>query len=93
MMWLVLLVIVICLIMVVRKRSHGEPIIEQSSVQHEEFLTYPLIDANVVDDDVIAVITATIHEFTGTGEFEVVKIKRSSENWTLTGRQNSVANW
>lgn len=92
MMWLVLLMIVICLVVVLRNRSHGEPAIDQNSDQHDSVLTSPLIDVNVVEEDLIAVITAAIQEFTGTGEFEVVKIKRSSENWTLTGRQNLVSN-
>lgn len=43
------------------------------------------------DEELVAIITAAIHEFTGTEDFEVVRI-RPSEAWTLTGRQNALRN-
>lgn len=42
------------------------------------------------DEELVAIITAAIHEFTGTDDFEVVKIKPSAPNWTLTGRQKAL---
>ena len=92
MMWLVLIVIVICLILVWRYRSHSEPNIEQKNVQQQIFLPSNLVEVDAQDDDLIAVITAAIHEFTGTRDFEVVKITPSAENWKLTGRQNQISN-
>lgn len=44
------------------------------------------------DEELIAVITAAIHEFTGTRDFEVVMIKPSAVIWTLTGRQKALRN-
>lgn len=92
MMCLVLVIIVICLIVVLRLRSHGGPTIEQNSHQHEIPLASTLVDMDAEEEYLIAIITAAVHEFTGTGEFEVVRIKRSAENWTLIGRQNLLAN-
>lgn len=44
------------------------------------------------DEYLIAVITAAIQEYNGSGEFEVVRIKQRAQNWILTGRQNLLAN-
>jgi len=93
MMWLVLIIIVICLVWVWWHRSHGEPNINQSNEQYRISLPAIVVDVDTVEEDLIAVITAAIHEFTGTSDFEVVRIRPSAEKWTLTGRQNSVSNW
>lgn len=70
-----------------------EMIINQMSKdQHEIFLPSALVDIDGGEDCLIAVITAAIHESTGTGDFEVVRITPSAKNWTLTGRQNLVSN-
>lgn len=89
MIWLVLAIVVICIVMI-RNRSQKES--AKSSEQHEILLPPTLTEIDAEEEYVIAVITAAIHEFTGTGEFEVVKIKPSAQNWILTGRQNLLAN-
>lgn len=43
-------------------------------------------------EELFAIITAAIHEFTGSTEFEVVKIRASADNWRITGRQNALRN-
>lgn len=90
MIWLVLAIVVIGFIVMIRNRSQREP--AKGSEQHEILLPSVLIEGDAEEEYMIAVITAAIHEFTGTGEFEVVKIKPSAQNWTLTGRQNLLAN-
>lgn len=44
------------------------------------------------DDELVAIMTAAIHEFTGREDFQVVKIKQNRKNWTLTGWQDSLRN-
>lgn len=90
MIWLVLAIIVISFIVMIRNRSQKES--AKSSEQHEILLPPTLTEGDAEEEYVIAVITAAIHEFTGTGDFEVVKIKPSAQNWILTGRQNLLAN-
>lgn len=90
MIWLVLAIVVICFIVMIRNRSQKEP--TKSSEPHEILIPSALAELEAEEEYVIAVITAAIHEFTGTGEFEVVKIKPSAQNWVLTGRQNLLAN-
>jgi hypothetical protein len=63
-----------------------------SSEHHEVLLPSKIIEVEAEEEYVIAVITAAIQEFSGTGEFEVVKIKPSAPNWVLTGRQDLLAN-
>lgn len=56
-------------------------------------LAITIVDEDPEDDEVlVAIISAAIHEFTGTDNFEVVRIKPSPA-WTLTGRQNALRNW
>lgn len=92
MMCLVLFIAVICLIVVLRNRSHREHTIDQMYDQHEIILASTLVAMDAEEEYLIAVITAAVHEFTRTGDFEVVRIKPSAENWTLIGRQNLLAN-
>jgi len=50
-----------------------------------------IVDGEIEDDEeLVAIITAAIHEHTGKDDFEVVKIRPSATNWTLTGRQNAL---
>jgi hypothetical protein len=96
MMWLVLIAIVICLITVLRKRSLAETHVADLASQHsanvcEVSLVEHLASADVEEDELIAIITAAIHEFAGAKDFEVVSIKQNGENWALTGRQNLLA--
>jgi hypothetical protein len=91
MMWLAFAIVIICLIVLLRNKPQGAPMIHENSEQHEILLPSTITELEA-DEDVIAVITAAIHEFTGTGEFQVVKIKPSATNWVLTGRQNLLAN-
>lgn len=92
MIWLILSIVVICLIVVLRNRAHGESTIDQNSYQSEMSLESTVLDIDTEEEYLIAVITAAVHELTGNGDFEVVRIERSAENWTLTGRQNLLAN-
>jgi|GEM_PF-2263296 Na+-transporting methylmalonyl-CoA/oxaloacetate decarboxylase gamma subunit len=89
MIWLVLLVIVFRLIMVLRKRSQDKS--DSHDFNHEGTPINPgataVVDIDAEEDDLIAVITAAIHEFAGHGDFEVVSIKPSGGDWKLTGRQ------
>jgi len=91
MMWLVLSLVVICLIVALGNRSKQETAIEQNNSQ-EIPLPSTLVDVESEDEYLIIVITAAIHEFTGTENFEVVRFKPSAKNWTLIGRQNLLAN-
>jgi hypothetical protein len=45
------------------------------------------IDAKGVSPEVVAVITAAVHQMLGTG-FQAVKIRRDSDVWTVAGRKN-----
>ena len=57
-------------------------------------LAITIIDkATVEEEELVAIITAAIHEFTGKKDVEVVSIRPSATNWTLTGRQNALRNW
>jgi len=56
-------------------------------------LAFTIVDENPeYDEELVAVITAAIHEFTGTDNFKVVSIKPRPA-WTPTGRQNALRNW
>jgi Na+-transporting methylmalonyl-CoA/oxaloacetate decarboxylase gamma subunit len=92
MMWLVLSLVVICLILIMGNRSHQEPIIKQNNDQQEIPLPSTLVAVEAEDEYLIVAITAAIHEFAGTDNFEVVRIKPSARNWILIGRQNLLAN-
>ncbi|AJQ25469.1 hypothetical protein [Pelosinus fermentans] len=94
MMWLGLAIFVIGVIVVLRKnRSQKEEIVmQQNHGQHGILTASASTDANVEDEYIIAAITAAIHEFTGSGEFEVVRIRPTAQNWILTGRQNLLIN-
>lgn len=48
--------------------------------------------AELCEAELLAVITAAIHAFTGSAEFKVVRVKRCSNNWTLFGRQIIMTN-
>lgn len=88
MMWLFLLLGIICLLVVVKKRSsEKQPSIEESD-ESEYVPLAPLLVDGSEEEYLIAVITAAIQEFTGSGDFEVVQIKQRAQNWTLIGRQN-----
>lgn len=87
MMWLFLLLGIICLLVVVKKRSSEELNIEESDESDCTPLAPLLVEANE-EEYLIAVITAAIQEFSGSGDFEVVQIKQHAQNWTLIGRQN-----
>ncbi|AIF52812.1 hypothetical protein [Pelosinus sp. UFO1] len=87
MMWLFLLLGIICLLVVIKKRSSEELSIEESDESECAPLAPQLIDGSE-EEYLIAVITAAIQEFTGSGDFEVVQIKQYAQNWTLIGRQN-----
>lgn len=90
MMWLVLLIIAVSLIMVLKKRSLAQSAMAsnvKSPVAPETKIEPALVNMDTEDDDLIAVITAAIHEVAGNGEFEVVSIKPSGADWQLTGRQ------
>jgi hypothetical protein len=92
MMWLIISLVVICLILIIGNRSPKETTIENSNELQEIPLPAALSAGEVEDEYLIAVITAAIHEFTGTENFEVVRIKPSAKNWTLIGRQNLMVN-
>ncbi|GMA98340.1 hypothetical protein [Pelosinus sp. IPA-1] len=87
MMWLFLVLGVICLLVVVKKRSSENLSIEEGDESEYAPLVPLLIDGSE-EEYLIAVITAAIQEFTGSGDFEVVQIKQHAQNWTLIGRQN-----
>lgn len=96
MMWLVLIAFVVCLVTVLRKRSLAKTNVADPASQHsanvcEVSLVENLAHADVEEDELIAIITAAIHEFAGAKDFEVVSIKQNGENWALTGRQNLLA--
>lgn len=93
MMWLILAIFVIGVIVVLRKnRSQKEIVMQPNHGQHGILTASASNDADVEDEYIIAAITAAIHEFTGSGEFEVVRIKPTAQNWILTGRQNLLIN-
>lgn len=88
MMWLFLLLGIICLLVVVKKRSSEKQLsIEESDESEYVPLASLLVDGSE-EEHLLAVITAAIQEFTGSGDFEVVQIKQHAQNWTLIGRQN-----
>ncbi len=92
MMWLVLAIFVISVILVLRKNGSQKEIVMQPNHEHEFQAVSANTDVDVEDEYIIAVITAAIHEFTGSEAFEVVKIRPTAQNWTLTGRQNLLIN-
>lgn len=93
MMWLILAIFVIGVIVVLRKNRSQKEIVMQPNHGQQEILTASAsTDADVEDEYIIAAITAAIHEFTGSEEFEVVRIKPTAQNWILTGRQNLLIN-
>jgi hypothetical protein len=93
MMWLVVLIVVVRLIMVLRNMSLKKTNVNILDDGNNQIHSAPILDtADTEEDDLIAAITAAIHEFTGTGDFEVVSIKPSGDNWTLTGRLNLLRN-
>ena len=87
MMWLFLLLGIICLLVVIKKRSSEELRIEEVDESEDAPLAPQLVDGSE-EEYLIAVITAAIQEFAGSGDFEVVQIKQHASNWTLFGRQN-----
>lgn len=91
MMWLVLSLAMICLILMLGNRSK-KPVMEQSYNQKNVSIPAVIVDLEMDDEYLIAVITAAIHEFTGTDNFQVVRIKSRADNWILIGRQNLLAN-
>ena len=91
MMWLVLSLAMICLILMLGNRSK-KSVMEQSYNQQNVSIPAVIVDLEMDDEYVIAVITAAIHEFTGTDNFQVVRIKSRADNWILIGRQNLLAN-
>ncbi len=93
MMWLILAIFVIGVIVILQKnRSQKEIVMQQNHGQHGILTVSASTDADMEDEYIIAAITAAIHEFTGSGEFEVVRIKPTAQNWILTGRQNLLIN-
>jgi hypothetical protein len=93
MMWLALAIFIICVIVVLRKnRSQKEIVMQPNHGHHGILAASASTEADVEDEYIIAAITAAIHEFTGSGEFEVVRIRPTAQNWILTGRQNLLAN-
>lgn len=92
MIWLVLSLVAICLIITWGNRPRREPMMEESNDQQENPLSKELIGIEAEDEYLIAVITAAIHEFTGTESFVVVRIKPRAENWIVIGRQNQLSN-
>jgi Na+-transporting methylmalonyl-CoA/oxaloacetate decarboxylase gamma subunit len=92
MMWLLLSLVAICLIVIVGNRPHRELVMEQSDDQQENLLPPAFVNIEAEDEYLIPVITAAIHEFTDTENFEVVRIKPNARNWILIGRQNQLAN-
>jgi len=95
MMWLILAIITVGFLVILRKRSIERENADQFAEPHNKNVheVHPL-PTSVVDveeedeEELIAVITAAIEEFTGTSEFEVVRITPRAGNWLLTGRQN-----
>lgn len=93
MMWLILAIFVIGVIVVLRKNRSQKEIVMQPNHGQQEILTASAsTDADVEDEYIIAAITAAIHEFIGSGEFEVVRIRPTAHNWILTGRQDLLIN-
>lgn len=93
MMWLVFAIFIICVIAVLRKnRSQQEVAMQVDHKQYGKVAASASTDADVEDEYIIAAITAAIHEFTDSEEFEVVRIRLTAQNWILTGRQNLLIN-
>ena len=94
-MWLVLIIIVFCLIMVLRKRSTAKAsLIDKTNENSPSSHLVPVLVGMDGEDDegLIAVITAAVHEFAGTGDFKVVSIKQNGDSWKITGRQDLLRN-
>ena len=92
-MWVVLIILAIGVIWLVNKKPLEEVQQQQETAplaQHSPTISSPDEDA----DELIAVITAAIAEFTNVSadEFKVLTIRRQSENWALTARQSITYN-
>ena len=46
-----------------------------------------VLETESEDDELLAVLAAAVTEFEGTSDFQVVSIRPSGRNWTLTARQ------
>ena len=77
----------------VRKWKKNSIPIEKSQENPPEMaLVTTLVKDTEDEDELVAIMTAAIHEFTGSDDFQVVKIKPSAKNWTVSGWQNSLRN-
>jgi len=76
-----------------QNKNNSMPMEKGKENNHEmSLVTLPVNEDTEENDELVAIMTAAIHEFTGSADFQVVKIKPSATNWTLTGWQNSLRN-
>lgn len=94
--WLILIIFAIGIVWLIKKKPR-----EEVTQQHEALSTEPpRVTQQAVsfndneEEELIAVITAAIAEFTGssTDAFKVLRIRQHSANWSLTGRQDIMHN-
>ena len=57
--------------------------------RYKEGVTSMKIDAKNIAPEVVAVITAAIHQMLGGTNFQAVKITRDSDVWINAGRKNA----
>ena len=90
-MWVVLIILVIGVIWLVKKKPPEEMRRQQETVPLAQHSSQ---DSFEEDEELIAVMTAAIAEFThlSADEFKVLAIRQQNKNWVLTARQSIMYN-